>query len=247
MRGVSSTLAPFREKYLRFATHIIQTAYKEVIHMTLGQRIAALRGKFGWTQEDIAKKLNVRRQTVSGWERDERALKDDTLQKLADIFEVSVDYIMGRTSVPIPIDDVTPNALISGAWPLSSVVRIPVLGQIQAGEPFLAETNIDGWEEVPSDTVRDGDYFFLRVKGDSMRDARIEEGDLVLVRQQPDVEDGEIAVVMVGVDEACLRRVKKQNGHLVLWSANPHYPPLVVRPVDTRIIGRVVRVWFEPK
>ena len=182
--------------------------------MTLGQRIAALRGKFGWTQEDIAKKLNVRRQTVSGWERDERAVKADTLRRLADVFQVSVDYLMERTNVPTPIDDVTPNALISGAWPLSSVVRIPVLGQIQAGEPFLAETNIDGWEEVPSDTVRDGDYFFLRVKGD---------------------------------DEACLRRVKKQNGHLVLWSANPHYPPLVVRPVDTRIIGRVVRVWFEPK
>lgn len=215
--------------------------------MTLGQRIAALRGAKEWTQKELGVRVGVSRTTIAGWEQDTRAVKDDNLRRLADVFEVSLDYLVGRDIVPIPVEVAPATPPYSAAWPLGSVVRIPVLGTIRAGEPFLADTNIEGWEEVPSAIVRDADYFFLRVKGDSMRDARILEGDLVLVRQQPDVEDGEIAVVMVGIDEACLKRVKKQNGHLVLWSANPEYAPMMVRSNDVRIFGKVVKVWFEPK
>lgn len=149
------------------------------------------------TKKELAEILHVAPSLVSEWERGTRAVRPEYLAKLADYFGVSVDWLMGRDVPQSP-------SLPPGSWPLGSVVRVPVLGVIRTGEPLIAEQNNVAWEEVPMDLIRDDDYFFLQVTGNSMIGARVAEGDRVLVRQQPTVEDGEIAVVMVNGEEATL-------------------------------------------
>jgi repressor LexA len=216
--------------------------------MTIGQRIAECRERRGWSQKKLGELLSVARTTVASWEQGTRSPGKDDLRRLADVFNVSIDYLCGRVDGPGYIaQEIKAPEIPPGAWPVISVVRVPILGAIRAGEPVLAEENILGWEEVPADTVRDGDYFFLRVKGDSMIGARIADGDLVLVRQQPIVDDGQIAVVMVGAEEAVLKRVHHVNGQLILTSENSDYPPMLVQNGDARIIGKVMWVRVEPK
>ncbi|NSW92863.1 MAG: hypothetical protein HPY74_19855 [Firmicutes bacterium] len=127
------------------------------------------------------------------------------------------------------------------------LIRIPVLGVIRAGEPILAEQNIIGYEYAEKDELNGGEYFYLKVKGDSMNRSRIQEGDLVLVRRQSDVNSGEIAVVMVNSEEATLKRVIKANDMLILQpdSYNIEYKPIVfskkqIETNEIRILGKVI-------
>lgn len=210
--------------------------------MRIKERITMLREEHKMTKKQLAKILHVAPSLVSEWERGTRAVRTEHLVNLADYFGVSVDWLMGRDA-PRSLSPHLP----PGAWPLGSVVKIPVLGVIRAGEPLIAEQNIVAWEEVPVGMIRNGDYFFLQVSGDSMIGARIAEGDRVLVRQQPVVDDGEIAVVMVNGEEATLKRVHRRNGQVILTSENPNCPPMLVPEEEAAILGKVVKVWFDPK
>lgn len=134
----------------------------------------------------------------------------------------------------------------SDVIPAGPMVRVPVLGVIRAGEPLYAVQNLEGYILTPAEDVKNGEYFFLRVKGDSMVGARIQEGDLVLVRKQDYVDDGEIAVVLVGGEEATLKRVFRANGKWLLQPENPSMKPVLIDEQDMKIIGKVVRVQFEP-
>jgi repressor LexA len=201
-----------------------------------------LREEHKMTKKQLAEILHVAPSLVSEWERGTRTVRTEHLVNLADYFDVSVDWLMGRDA-PRSLSPHLP----PGAWPLGSVVKVPVLGVIRAGEPLITEQNIVAWEEVPMDMVRDADYFFLQVSGDSMIGARIAEGDRVLVRQQAVVGDGEMAVVMVSGEEATLKRVHRRNGQVILASENPDYPPMLVPEGEAVILGRVVKVWFDPK
>jgi SOS regulatory protein LexA len=128
-------------------------------------------------------------------------------------------------------------------------VKVPVLGHIAAGRPIFADEHIIEWREIPNLwNLREGEVFMLRVKGDSMIGSRIYDGDLVVVRCQPDVENGEIAVVNVNGDEATLKRVKKtENGQIILYPDNPKYDPIFIDSENARIVGKVIQVMFEPK
>ena len=123
--------------------------------------------------------------------------------------------------------------------PLPKTKRVPLLGTIACGEPILAEENLDGYVAMADEVEAD---FALRCRGDSMVNARILDGDLVFIRQQPDVENGEIAAVLIG-DEATLKRVYKYPEQVVLQPENPKYPPLVYsgeQLQDFRILGKAV-------
>jgi len=125
------------------------------------------------------------------------------------------------------------------------VESIPVIGTISAGQPVLAEQNILFYKKVPADRVSNGQYFFLKVKGDSMIIAGINEGDLVLIRRQSTVENNEIAVVMVNSDEATLKRVIKTNGSWVLQPENPNYENIIIKNDQARIIGKAIEVMHK--
>lgn len=125
----------------------------------------------------------------------------------------------------------------------NNLVKIPILGVIRAGEPILAEENIIGYEYEDKKELNGDEYFYLRVTGDSMNKSRIQEGDLVLVRRQSDVDSGDIAVVLVGDEEATLKKIMKVDGVIVLQpdSYNPiHKPRIISKDENIRILGKVI-------
>jgi SOS regulatory protein LexA len=129
-----------------------------------------------------------------------------------------------------------------------SVLRVPVLGYIAAGSPIFADEHITEYTEIPNLwSLREREVFILKVKGDSMIGSRIFDGDKVVVKIQPNVENGEIAVVNVNGDEATLKRVKKtENGQVILYPDNPKYDPTFITNENARIVGKVIQVMFEP-
>jgi repressor LexA len=195
------------------------------------------------SQNELAKILGLTQQAISAYENGLREPDLETLNKIANYFNVSLDWLAGRTNIRNPNRDIIEK--IGGFYP-GPLVKIPIVGTIKAGEPILAVQNIEGYEVVELETVKDGNYFFLRVKGDSMINANIPEGALVLVRQQNDVDNGSIAVVMVDNEEATIKRVFKTNGLLVLQPENPKYKPKVIKKGDVKIIGKVVKIVITP-
>ena len=125
-----------------------------------------------------------------------------------------------------------------------SAKKIPLVGTVAAGLPILAEENIEAYVYTSADTVRTEGMFYLRVSGDSMINAAILEGDLVLVRPQPIVEQGEIAVVRIG-DEATVKRFFRFDTRIELYPENPNYKPFVYweGDEDIRIVGKVIAVF----
>lgn len=194
--------------------------------MTIGKRIKALREKHGMRQSDLANIVGVSDKAVSTWENDSYIPRMGPIQKMADYFHVSVSYIIdGNTSLP------------ANLLPVKKV-RVPLLGNVAAGAPILADQEYDTYVEANEDIRCD---FALRVDGDSM-EPTIRYGDLVFIRQQNDVDDGEIAAVLVD-DSATLKHVYHIKDGLQLISDNPRYRPMIctMPEYDTiRILGKAV-------
>lgn len=195
-------------------------------------RLKNLRKEKGLYQKDLAKALNVGRTTIGNYEQGIRFPDKDILNDLADYFNVSIDYLLGRTAHPEP----------SNAN--DDLAKVPVLGNIQAGSPVTAVENIEDYRPVTKDQIRNGDYFYLKVRGDSMINSRIHPGDYVLIKKQNAVENGTIAVVLID-DEATLKKVYQKEEQLILQPDNPEYEPIIVFDENVRIIGKVVKVEFD--
>ncbi len=118
---------------------------------------------------------------------------------------------------------------------------VPVLGRIAAGTPILAAEHIEEVLPLPTELVGDGPVFLLEVKGDSMIDAGIHEGDLVAIHKQPDARDGEIVACLIDGEEATVKRLQRRDGKVYLHSENPAYEPMVFSE-GVELIGKVVSV-----
>lgn len=183
-----------------------------------------------------AKELEIPYTTFVNYEKGDREPNSEMLIKLADYFGTSVDYLICRS------DEEKTDNLIFGKGniiPLPSSKEIPLLGTIACGEPILASENIEMFIKVDETIPAD---FALKCKGDSMINARIFDGDIVYIRQQPDVDDGEIAAVLIG-EEATLKRVHKYPNKLVLSACNPMYDDFVYSGSELeeiRIIGKAI-------
>ena len=118
---------------------------------------------------------------------------------------------------------------------------VPLVGRIAAGSPILAEQDIEEIFPLPTEFVGNDPVFMLRVHGDSMIDAGLLDGDLVVVRRQPDATNGEIVAALIGGEEATVKRLRKESGRVVLLPENPAYDPIVLDS-DVEFIGRVVAV-----
>jgi repressor LexA len=126
--------------------------------------------------------------------------------------------------------------------PLPTRVReVPVLGRIAAGTPILAAEHVEDVLLLPVDLVGDDPVFLLEVKGDSMIDAGIFEGDLVAVRSQRDARDGEIVAALIDGEEATVKRLRRRDGKVILEAANPAYEPMVFTD-GVELVGKVVSV-----
>lgn len=113
---------------------------------------------------------------------------------------------------------------------------VPLLGRIRAGQPLLAEENLEGYLPLPADFAAGGEYFVLRVEGESMLGAGIRDGDFVIVRRQKMVENGEIAALLLG-DEATVKRFYQEKDLVRLQPANDQFEPILTREVE--ILGKV--------
>jgi repressor LexA len=133
-------------------------------------------------------------------------------------------------------------AVGSAVESVKSAVRpgLPLVGSVAAGGPVVAEENIEDYVSVPPEIGGDAGDFLLRVRGDSMRDAGILEGDTVVVRKQETASDGEIVVALVG-EEATVKRFFRENDHVRLQPENPTYEP--IRTKDVKLVGRVVGLY----
>lgn len=200
---------------------------------TLGDRLRALRERSGKTQRELAALLCINRVSYTQYENNKRTPPPDTLRKLAIIFNVSVDYLLGN-------DVMKTSAAKKG-------VKIPVLGRVVAGVPIEAIQEILDYEEITPELAATGDFFALKIRGHSM-EPRMLEGDVVIVRRQDDVDSGDVAIVLVNGDEATVKRVKKQKDGITLIATNtsvyePHfYSNAEIADLPVRILGRVVEL-----
>ncbi len=124
------------------------------------------------------------------------------------------------------------------------VVAIPIIGGVRAGEPILAIENLEGYLNFDRNLVNSENVFLLRVRGESMIDAHIQDGDFALVKQQSDAESGEIVVALIE-DEATIKRIFKERDFIRLEPANPRMEPIVVKKGDNKftIIGKVIGIF----
>lgn len=181
--------------------------------MNIGSYIKRLRTENGYSQEELGKLLGVQRAAVQKWECGTvKNLKRETIKKLSEIFNVPPSSF-------IDTEYTSYNNVIS----LPKMNKIPLLGTIACGTPVLASENLEGEVTVPENVNAD---FALRCKGDSMIDARIMNGDIVYIRKQPTVENGEIAAVLID-DEATLKRVYINSNTITLVACNSKYQPFV--------------------
>ena len=204
--------------------------------MELQDVIRIRRKELGLSLEQIAQSCGVGKSIVAKWERgDVKNIRRDNLAALADVLRVSPLVLMEREEfAPNPVTD------IPGIVPLPKTYTVPLLGEIACGDPILAEQNIA--DQIPVPEHIKGADFALTCRGDSMINARIHDGDIVYIRQQPDVDDGDIAAVLID-NEATLKRVYKMPGRLQLRAENPAYPPINVEGDDlenVRILGKAI-------
>ena len=184
------------------------------------------------------------------YERGEREPGIELLESVADTFNVDMDYLIGRSNIPnkhqISETSTPYNSLpkadyshIKNIMPVPETKQLPVIGTIACGTPILAEQNIEDMVNVPAFVQAD---FVLRCSGDSMINAHIRDGDLVCIRIQPDVDDGQIAAVLIG-ENATLKRVYHRPDGVMLMAENPAYPPMVYigeECEDIRIMGKAI-------
>jgi repressor LexA len=127
---------------------------------------------------------------------------------------------------------------------LTHILSVPIVGRVQAGEPILAIENIEGYINFDRSLVSSGDVFLLRVHGDSMMEAHIQDGDFALVKPQPNAENGDIVVALIE-DEATIKRIFKKRDLIRLEPANPKIAPIVVKKEEKKItiVGKVVGIF----
>ena len=197
------------------------------------EKIRELRKKRGLTMRQAADALAIPYTTYVNYEKGLREPNSEKLLLLSEFFGVSVDELLGK-DVP------------EGFLPLPRTRKIPLLGTIACGEPILAQQNIEEMIDQPQFVRAD---FALKCKGDSMINARIFDGDIVYIHQQPTVENGEIAAVIID-GEATLKRLYQYPNRLELRPENPLFPVLNFEGVEmnrVRVIGKAVaflsRVW----
>lgn len=216
----------------------------------VGVRLKALREEKNLYPSEVAKILGISRTAYIKYESGETE-HPRKLDQLAAFFDVSVDYLLGRSDsrhgTTFAGQDGKHFLLFAGQQAKNEVppptdnIKIPIIASVKCGYGGLAYEYLDGYISIDSSMMH-GEIKAFRCYGDSMKDIGIFDGDVAVVRLQDDVENGELAIVLVN-DEGMLKRVRKEKGVLMLESANPDYPPMLFTSDDkVKIIGRVMEI-----
>ena len=206
-------------------TKMTATRQRQIVSNNLNE----LAKRKGVIPADLVRDLGIAEATIRSWFNGTKYPRIQSVQQLADYFGVPRSRIT---------EEWVPNKIRSNG----RVVRVPVLGTIACGSPILSEDNVDYYEDELEELLPSGNVFYLKTKGDSMFPT-IPDKSLVLIREQPSVENGEIAAVIVNGDtEATLKRVHFSGDTVLLQADNPLYPPYIVSEDNpARIIGKVIK------
>lgn len=200
------------------------------------ERLRQLRTARDLSQMEFAKQIGISKSSVNMYERGEREPGLETLEQIADYFNVDMDYLLGKADI---VSKTSWSLIPGGIIPLPVMDKVPLIGAIACGAPILAEEHIEDYVDIPRHIRAD---FALTCKGDSMINARIFDGDIVYIRQQDAVDNGEIAAVLID-GEATLKRVRLFEDHISLEPENPQYRPIVLWGDEmntVRILGKAV-------
>lgn len=201
---------------------------------TFSQRLQMALDRKGMKAAELARLTGTPESVISQYKKGEYVPKQRRLESFSRVLGVSIPWLMGDVDASEVSSSIPP-----GFEPLPKMRKVPLIGEIACGEPILAEQNIEDYLEIPEEVHCD---FLLRGKGDSMVDAGIRNGDIVFVRIQETVENGEIAAVRIG-EEATLKRVYWDGNTLTLMPANSQYAPLSFRGEeinDIHIEGKAI-------
>jgi repressor LexA len=184
--------------------------------------------KSGKQQQEIAEALGFNRKTFSGWCNGLSIPTMGKVQTLADYFGILKSDLL---------DD------HRGDQFKTESVRIPLMERVAAGQPIEASGEVIDFEEIPLALAKTGDFFSLKVVGNSM-EPKISDGDTLIVRKQDSAENGDLVIVMVNGDDACVKRLRKLKDGIMLISSNPAYDPIIytaqeVESLPVRIAGKV--------
>lgn len=195
--------------------------------MKLAKNLKYLRLKYGFSQDYLADKLGYKSYTtIQKWEMGTSEPSISILKQLSELYNVDMDT-MYTIDLEGKID-----------FANQKYTKIPLLGTIAAGLPILAEENIEDYFNLDSKINAD---FALKIKGDSMLGAGIFPGDIVFIRKQDNLENGEIGAILLE-DEATLKKFYKEDGTVILQSENDFYKPMIFTNGNIRILGKLVAV-----
>ena len=209
--------------------------------MEMSDRIKERRTDMGFTQEELGKKLGLQKSAIAKYENGRvENIKRSVIAEMAEVLECSPSYLMGW-------DDTKKEKNINNIYPIE-VLSLPMLGEIACGKPIFMDENRDSYTMIGSNVKAD---FCLKAKGDSMVNARIMDGDIVFIKSQPEVENGEIAAVAID-DEATLKRFYRDEitQTVTLISENPIYAPMVFTKEcqkNVYILGKAVAFQSDVK
>lgn len=216
----------------------------------MANRIKELRKAMGMTQQEVAKIIGITQNNFSYWENGKVKIDNQSLAKLAEIFGVTVDYILCRTNNPNPFPN--PNELSPNYTPADAIsvslkhYEIPIYGDVKAGLTGYADDSVEGYEQVSADDINIyeiKEYFWLRVIGNSMEPV-LNEDDLVLIHKQTSVDSGTLAVVLVDKEEGLIKYVEYGRDWIELISENEAYTPRRFEKQDVLrvyVVGEVIQ------
>lgn len=196
----------------------------------VGYRIFEARKNKKITRKEIADFLGVHETTIKRYEDgDTKKLPTDRLEKIAKYLNTSIDYLMGWEDE---------------AKESNQGIKVPVLGAVPAGIPITAIEDIIDYEEIPQSWSNQGNFFGLRIKGNSMY-PKLENGDVVIVKKQSTADNGDVVIAMVNGDDATCKRYKRMDAGIMLTSDNSEYSPMFytneqIQSLPVTIIGKVV-------
>ena len=213
--------------------------------MDIGQRIRLKRESLNMTQDELAKKTGYKsRSSINKIEIDGRGLPQSKIMSFAQALGTTPSWLMGWSDETAEGEINYSNISNILPLPYNENRTVPLLGEIACGKPILAEENIEKYVNLPEHVAAD---FCLRCRGNSMINARIFDGDIVSIKKQPLVENGEIAAVVIDetadIAEATLKRVYLGTNHILLTAENPEFAPLSFTGEEmnnVRIIGKAV-------
>lgn len=188
----------------------------------IAREIKRLRVERGISQKELGERLGVGQSTVAMWERGKNSPEYKTILRIAEIFSVSVAE------------------LAEGG---AAAIGVPILGRVQAGIPRTAAEDIIGYEQISPEIARTGEFFALKIRGESM-EPRFLDGDTVIIRRQSSVDNGDIAIVLVNDEDATCKKFYRHSDGISLVSLNPKFQPMFfsadeLQNTNIEILGKV--------